>query len=72
MLYCVTVCVLILGVECVMVRNVVLMAGTVRQCIVAGLMPYCVTSCILLFGFECVLSSNVVFVEGIDREIGLW
>jgi len=45
-LYCVTMCVLVFGVECFMVRNVVFMEGTHRQCSVAMLVLYCVTACI--------------------------
>ena len=36
-LYCVTVCIMVLGVECVTVSSVVFMEGTDRQCSVAGL-----------------------------------
>jgi len=48
--YCETVCILVLGVECVMVSNVVFMEGTDRQCSVARLVLYCVTVCILVLG----------------------
>jgi len=53
-LYCVTVCILVLGVECVTYSNVEFMAGTDRQCSVARLVLYCVTVCILVLGVECV------------------
>jgi len=66
-LYCVTVCILVLCVECVTVSNVVFMEGTYTQCSVTGLVLYCVTVCILVFGIECVTVNNVVFIEGIGR-----
>ena len=53
-LYCVTLCILVLGVECVTVSSVVFMEGTDRQCSVARTFLYYVTVCILLFGVECV------------------
>ena len=37
-LYCVTVCILGLGVECVTVSNVVFIEGTDRECGVGGLL----------------------------------
>ena len=37
-----------IGVECVMVSNVVFMEGTDRQCSVAQLVLYCVTVCTLV------------------------
>ena len=50
---CVTVCILVLGVECVTVSSVVFMEGTDRECGVARLVLYCVTVCVLVLGVEC-------------------
>ena len=66
--YCVTVCILVLGVECVTVSNDVFMEGKDRQCSVAGLVLYCMRVCKLVFGVECVTVSNVVFMEGTDTQ----
>ena len=67
-MYCVTVCILVLCVECVTVSNVVFMEGTGTECSVAQLVLYCVTVCILVLGVECVTVSNDVFMEGTGRE----
>ena len=48
-----TMCILVLGVECVTVSSVVFMEGTDRQCSVARLVLYCVTVCVLVLGVEC-------------------
>ena len=53
-LNCVTVCILVFGVECVSVSNVVFIEGTDNECSVAWLVLYCVTVCILVFSDECV------------------
>ena len=67
-LYCVTLCILVFDVECVMVNNVVFMEGTDRECSVACLVLYCVTLYILLFGVEWFTVSSDVFMEGTDRQ----
>jgi len=48
-LYCVTVCILVFGVECVTYSNVVFMEGTDRECSVAVLALYCVTDHICIW-----------------------
>ena len=67
-LYCVTVCVLVMDVECVTVSSVVFMEGKDRQCSVASLVMYCVTVCILVYGVESVTISKVVFKEETDKK----
>jgi len=67
MLYCMTVCISVLGVECITYVIDLLMEGTGRECSVAWLAFYCETLYILVFGVECVTVSNVVFMEGTVR-----
>jgi len=70
-LYCVTVCILVLGVVCCVCFF--------QQCCVYGknrkkvpfstvTVLYCVTVCIVVFALECFAVSNVEFIEGTDRE----
>ena len=54
-LYCVTMCILVLGVECVTVSSVVYMEGTDRQYSVARLVCCIVGHCVYWYWVLCVL-----------------
>jgi len=68
-LYCLTLCIFVLGFECVTYSNVVFMEGTDRQCSVARLQCCIVYRFVYLYlSSEFITYSNVVFMEGTDRQ----
>jgi len=52
--HCVTVCILVFGVECLTYSNVVFMEEKVRKCSFSEILVYCLTVCILVFAVVCV------------------
>ena len=69
-LYCVTVYILVFGVECVTFKNVVFMGVTDRQ---VRVHVYCCIVWLYIYIYwyfvcDCFTYSSVVFVEGTDRK----
>ena len=66
LLYCGTVCKLVLGVVCVKLCNVLFMEGTYKQCSFSRLVLYCVTVCVLVLDFLCYVQQCCFYGRNIQ------